>query len=584
MVKSEGITMVRILKKFNKILDRRKKKIIIGIVFLMIIGAVLEVFSVSMMVPLLTAIMQPDFILTNQYAAKICSIFDLHSERTFIIVCIVVMILLFVFKNLFLIFEYYVQARFVYNNCFVLQNRLFQAYLSRTYAYFLYAKTGEILQVIQGSVTQAFSLLTTLMSFLTESIISIALIGTIFVFSPVMTLFIAGVMLVFAVLISKCLKPLLQKVSIENYDNGVEINKWITQAVSGIKEIKVTQTKNYFQSNYEKHAFALATSHRRYEVLSNTPRLLIEMVSIAAMLLFVELMLLKGKPISEMITLMGVVAMAAMKLLPSANRIVTAVNSISYGEIALDKVIENLQVLESDDTELEPEGHTEVSLTFNEEVRIKDLSFCYEGAEEYVLDSVNMSIPIGKSIGIVGPSGAGKTTTVDILLGLLQPQSGCVTVDGQNIMSGYHSWLSHLNYIPQTIFMLDGTIRENIVFGQPYTGDEDVWKALEEAQLHEFVKALPEGLDTEIGERGVRISGGQRQRLGIARALYTNPDILFFDEATSALDNETEEAIMESIHALHGKKTMIIIAHRLTTIEDCDMVYRVDNKKIMRER
>lgn len=576
--------MIRILKKFNKILDRRKKKIIVAIIFLMIIGALLEVFSVSMMVPLLTAIMQPNFIEENKYAALVCNLFDLHSERTFVILCIGGLILLFVIKDIFLIFEYYVQSRFVYNNCFVLQNRLFKAYLSRTYAYFLYAKTGEILQVIQGSVNQAFSLLTMMMSFLTESIISVALIGTIFVLSPVMTVFIALVLLIVIFIIVKILKPLLEKFGSQNYENGIEINKWITQAVSGIKEIKVTQTKDYFQSNYEKHALALATSHRKYEVLSNTPRLMIEMVSIAAMLLFVAFMLVRGNPISEMITLLGAVAMAAMKLLPSANRIVTAFNSISYGEIALDKVIENLKILESDHSELEPEGHPEKDLSFKHEVKIENLTFGYEGAEDNVLDSVNMSIPIGKSVGIVGPSGAGKTTTVDILLGLLQPQSGCVTVDGQDIMTGYHSWLSHLNFIPQTIFMLDGTIRENIVFGQTYTGDDAVWNALKEAQLYDFVKALPDGLDTEIGERGVRISGGQRQRLGIARALYTNPDILFFDEATSALDNETEEAIMESIHALHGKKTMIIIAHRLTTIEDCDIVYRVDNKKITRER
>lgn len=576
--------MIRILKKFNRILDRRKKKIIVGIIFLMIIGALLEVFSVSMMVPLLTAIMQPNFIIENKYAALVCNLFDLHSERTFVILCIGALILLFIIKDLFLMFEYYVQARFVYNNCFVLQNRLFQAYLSRTYAYFLYAKTGEILQVIQGSVGQAFGLLTTLMSFLTESIMSIALIVTIFVLSPVMTVFIAIVLLIAVFIIIKILKPLLQKYGLQNHENGIEINKWITQAVSGIKEIKVTQTKEYFQSNYEKYALALASSHRRYEVLSNAPRLMIEMVSIAAMLLFVAFMLLRGKPVSEMITLVGAIAMAAMKLLPSANRIVNALNSISYGEIALDKVIENLQILESDQRDLEPEGHPEKDLSFKNEIKIENLSFCYDGADDNVLDSVNMSIPIGKSVGIVGPSGAGKTTTVDILLGLLQPQSGCVTVDGQNIMTGYHSWLSHLNYIPQTIFMLDGTIRDNIVFGQTYTGDDAVWNALKEAQLYDFVKDLPDGLDTEIGERGVRISGGQRQRLGIARALYTNPDILFFDEATSALDNETEEAIMESIHALHGKKTMIIIAHRLTTIEDCDIVYRVDNKKITRER
>jgi ABC-type multidrug transport system fused ATPase/permease subunit len=197
-----------------------------------------------------------------------------------------------------------------------------------------------------------------------------------------------------------------------------------------------------------------------------------------------------------------------------------------------------------------------------------------------------MEIPAGKSVGIVGTSGSGKTTAVDILLGLLPPKKGNVLSDGKNIRDEYSDYLRGVGYIPQMIFMLDDTIRANIAFGLPRneTDEEKVWNALEEAQLKDFVESLPDGLDTTIGERGVRLSGGQRQRIGIARALYSDPSLLIFDEATSALDNETEAAIMESINALHGRKTMIIIAHRLTTIKECDLVYRVENGKIKRER
>lgn len=197
-----------------------------------------------------------------------------------------------------------------------------------------------------------------------------------------------------------------------------------------------------------------------------------------------------------------------------------------------------------------------------------------------------MVIPVGKSIGIVGASGSGKTTAIDILLGLLPPQAGNVLVDGVDIRKNYGCWLAHLGYILQMIFMLDDTIRANVAFGisDKEVDDAQVWKALEEAQLKEFVQSLPDGLDTTIGERGVRLSGGQRQRIGIARALYMDPDLLIFDEATSALDNETEAAIMDSINALHGRKTLVIIAHRLTTIEECDIVYRVEHGKIKKER
>ena len=197
-----------------------------------------------------------------------------------------------------------------------------------------------------------------------------------------------------------------------------------------------------------------------------------------------------------------------------------------------------------------------------------------------------MEIPIGQSVGVVGTSGSGKTTAIDILLGLLVPESGEVLVDGNNIQNNYEGWLAHLGYIPQMIFMLDDSIRGNVAFGieSNRVDDHMVWKALEDAQLADYVHTLPDGLDTQIGECGIRLSGGQRQRIGIARALYTNPELLIFDEATSALDNETESAIMESIDALHGKKTILIIAHRLTTIEGCDMVYRVEKGKIKRER
>ncbi|MCX4315549.1 MAG: ATP-binding cassette domain-containing protein, partial [Lachnospiraceae bacterium] len=229
---------------------------------------------------------------------------------------------------------------------------------------------------------------------------------------------------------------------------------------------------------------------------------------------------------------------------------------------------------------------TSSRLTFEREITLQNISYSYPNSEQHVLEHAQMSVPVGKSVGIVGTSGAGKTTAVDIMLGLLNPQEGQVLADGVDVMSVYTEWLSHIGYIPQTIFMLDDTIRANVAFGlaREEQTDEQVWYALQEAQLAEFVRSLPEGLDTQIGERGVRLSGGQRQRIGIARALYTNPELLIFDEATSALDNETEAAIMESINSLHGRKTMVIIAHRLQTIEGCDMVYRVKDGRIERER
>ena len=279
--------------------------------------------------------------------------------------------------------------------------------------------------------------------------------------------------------------------------------------------------------------------------------------------------------------------MAAVKLLPSANRIVNASNAIAYSEPSLDKLVENMEMAKNTaEKEADEINDTKRIFTFEKEIKLASVTYAYPDTEKKILENADMIIPIGKSVGIVGTSGAGKTTAVDILLGVFKPESGKILIDGTDIQENYGQWLSHIGYIPQMIFMLDDTIRANVAFGykEQKGKEEDIWRALEEAQLSEFVKSLPEGLDTRIGERGIRLSGGQRQRIGIARALYPDPDILIFDEATSALDNETESDIMKSIEGLHGKKTLVIIAHRLTTIEGCDMVYRVAEGKIVREK
>ena len=282
--------------------------------------------------------------------------------------------------------------------------------------------------------------------------------------------------------------------------------------------------------------------------------------------------------------------MAAVKLMPSANRIVSAINQIAFQGPALDRLVEDFKDLKTqkstDNTDNSNTNDINIKINRDSKIIMENIYYKYPNNKKYVLEGSNMEIPIGYSIGIVGKSGAGKTTVVDILLGLLKIEKGRILLDDIDIMNNHKEWYSHIGYIPQSIFILDDSIRANVAFGLSNNeiDENKVWNALKEAQLDEYVKSLPDGINTKIGERGVRISGGQRQRIGIARALYENPEILVFDEATSALDNETETAIMESINSLHGKKTLIIIAHRLQTIQGCDIVYRVENKKIMKEK
>lgn len=575
--------MISIIKKFNLLLDRSQKKKVIILSFMMLVGACMESLGVSLMLPLVSVIMQPDIIETNRWIAKICRIFGIHSYRDFVILCIVALIMIFIIKNLFLILQCYAQARFVFNNRLATQCRLLHTFMMRPYEYYLNVKSGEIIRVLQNDVTQTYDLLTTVLRLAMELVVSVVLIITVFIVEPAMTIFIAVALMITLLVITKIVKPILRREGLSIEKHMALCNQWLLQAINGIKETKVTHKEEFFEENYNISGSYATKAYKWNFVFSNIPRLLIEMISVCSVLVLIAIMILMGKEIELLIPSLGAFAMAAVKLLPSANRIVVAFNDIAYQEPALNNLLESLDLLEyrEPDQTISQIEHKKVFKIENQ-IELKGISYSYPHSNKAVLEDTGCIIPVGKSVGIVGASGAGKTTVVDIMLGLLIPQKGQVLVDHIDIQENYVGWLSHIGYIPQMIFMLDDTIRANVAFGIPEKEieDEKVWKALEEAQLADFVRDLPQRLDTTIGERGIRLSGGQRQRIGIARALYPNPEVLIFDEATSALDNETEVAIMESINRLHGRKTMVIIAHRLQTIEGCDLVFRVEDGKI----
>lgn len=582
--------MLGIIKKLGLLLNKDQKKKMVIIVFLMLIGAVLETMSVSLVVPLMTALMQEDFMENNEIVQLVCRMLHIQDTKGFVLLAIGAMILVFIVKDVFLFFEYYVQTRFTCNNRVATQRKLMEVYLNRPYEYFLNASSGEIMRVIKADTAGTFNLLNVTMTFFTEGIVAIALVVAIIIVDPMMAMMIAALLVVVMLIVFLIVKPMLRRAGQDYQYNNAVANMWILQAIEGVKEMKVANKEKFFVEEYTAYSSKAVNSEKTQTVLGTAPRLIIEAVVVSGMLLYIGVMVLNGKDVSTLLPQISAFAVAAVRLLPSANRMSASLNTITFTEPQLDKCIENLRVadefVKEDAARQAKKPVATDKLTLEKECGLYQVEFAYPNVEKKVLDKADMVIPVGKSIGIVGTSGAGKTTAVDILLGLLEPQKGKIKTDENDIQSNYDDWLRHLAYIPQTIYMLDGTIRENVAFGfhDEAIDDTEVWRALEEAQMADFVKSLPEGLETSIGERGVRLSGGQRQRIGIARALYTNPELLIFDEATSALDNETEAAIMESINSLHGKKTLIIIAHRLTTIESCDMVYRVENGKIHLEK
>lgn len=579
--------MVQILKKLQVLLDKKQKRTMVGLMFLMIIGALLQTLGVGLLVEVVNVVIDPEAVQNSRVAALCYQMLGSDSYKSFSITVMVLLMFVFAVKNIFLYVQQKLTFAFVYTNQFRTSERMMRNYLRRGYEFYLNADTAVVQRSITSDVNNMYALILGLLQLMSDGVISVFIIAYCFATNGTMTVLMAVVLLALMIVIKKVLKPIMYRAGKENQDYYSGLFKWISQTVQGIKEVKIAGKEQYFVSEYKKCGQGYVNAVQRYSLYNNMPKLLIETACVVTMMVYMIMQVVSGVPTERLVAALSTLAAAAFVLLPCVNRINNQINSIAYFEPFFMGVSDNLQ---------DEIGEDKVDMTFATEeaeklpvehsIEMKGITYAYPGTEKLIFDHADLTIPVGASVGIVGTSGAGKSTVVDILLGLLQPLAGTVLADGQDIRLHYRKWLKNVGYIPQMIFMLDDTIRKNVAFGVPEDMiDEDrLWEVLKEAQLDEFIKTLPEGLDTGIGERGIRLSGGQRQRIGIARALYNNPEVLILDEATSALDNDTEAAIMESINSLHGKKTLIIIAHRLQTIEKCDMVYRVENGKAELER
>lgn len=586
------MSIIRIIKKFKTILSAHQKVRIVELVILMVIGGLLEMCSVSLILPFMDMVTNPEASMDKWYVVLLNKLFHFQDSRDLLFFMAIVLALVYIVKSIYLLFEIYIQNRFILSNRVALQQQLLRKFIHRPYEFFLRVNSGEALRIIQTDAVATFVLLSALLNFFTELIISAGLIITIFVITPVITTCIAIVLLLLMLFVNRILKPKMRRYGIVDQESTTGTNKWLLQSIQGIKELKVMQKEEFFQENYNYYSNKGAVAAQNAQILGVAPRFLIEASSMSTLFFLIAASIRSGSSMSEIIPVLSAVAMAAIRLLPSVNRISGTLTTIAYSEPKLDKMIENLRVLDENgyiptaENGTVKAGANKERLSFQQDIKLERITFRYPESEENVLEDASLTIKKGESVGVIGSSGAGKSTAIDILTGILLPQSGRVLVDNVDIRTDMPAWLDMIGYIPQSIFMLDASIKSNVAFGEKQDEiDEDrLREALKEASLYDFINTLPEGVNTEIGERGVRLSGGQRQRIGIARALYKNPAVLVFDEATSSLDNETEAAIMESIHKLKRKKTMIIIAHRLSTIQDCDHIFRVVNKTIQGEK
>lgn len=575
--------MMQIYRKLMLLLDKRQKHIMIGLVFMMLIGAVLEAAGISIIIPVMQIVLDKDALIKYKWLKEIYDLLHMNSSGQFAIVILIALAVVFVVKNIYLYLQQKAMCRFVYNNQFRTSERMMRNYLRKSYEYYLNADTAVVQRNITSDVNNMYALIMAILQLISESIV-FAIIAVVLLLSDwKMTLGISALLAVTLLVITKAVKPTMRKAGKDNQDYYSSLFKWISQTVQGIKDVKIAGKEQYFVDEYVKCGRGYVEAVQKYTLLNNMPKLLIESVCIIGVAAYMIILIATGTEITEMLPILTVFAAAVVRLMPCATRINNQLTNIVYFEPFLMGVSDNLQdEINGENVDMSFAKESDKKLPVHTEIRLEDITYAYPNTEKLIFDHASMSIPIGKSVGVVGTSGAGKTTVIDILLGLLETKTGTVYADKVDIKMEYRSWLKNVGYIPQMIFMLDDTIKRNVAFGVPEDkiDEERLWNVLKEAQLDEFVKTLPEGVETSIGERGIRLSGGQRQRIGIARALYNDPEVLILDEATSALDNDTESAIMDAINSLHGKKTLVIIAHRLQTIEKCDIIYRVEDGKV----
>lgn len=578
-----------IFKKVGYIFNSKQKFQSVLLCIALFIGALLELVGVSLIAELVTLISTPEKIHENKILSFAYDFTKSDSTRQFFFYLVIALIVIYILKNAYLMMVSYIQYTFIYNNQLRLSARLIDCYLKKPYTYHLDKNSAEMIRSIMLDSERFFQLLLTAFSVFAEILVSALMCVYLLVVDWMITLCVVVILGLVSGLYLLIFHGRSKKNGeISQYNDG-KMHQAINQALGAVKDIKILHREKYFVDAFSRRGAEKYRAVRNNEILGQAPKYLIETVCIGAILLVLSIKLYMGEDLGNMIPQLAAFAMAAFKLLPSVGKVDNYLNLIIFLKPSVDLIYRDIKDTEDMngyllcDKDEKPADKSETTGTnADSSIRVDHVYYRYPKTETDVLKDVSFNIPVGKSIGLVGPSGAGKSTIADVILGILTPTGGNVFYDDMNVHEHPIKWSRMLAYIPQAIFLADETIRQNVAFGIPEDEIEEdkVWKALDDAQLSDFVRSLPQGLDTMVGERGVRLSGGQRQRIGIARALYGNPQILVLDEATSALDNETEAAVMEAIESLQGKITMIIIAHRLTTISGCDYIYKVEDGRI----
>jgi ATP-binding cassette, subfamily B, bacterial PglK len=565
-----------VTKMVWSVLNRQERRRLGWILLLMLVGTVLETVSLGLVVPLVGFLTRPNYL---EQFPRLNDLLGDPTETQFVIGAMSFLVFVYFVKSAFLIWGTWVQRGYSMSVTTRIGTKLYETYLGQPYSFHLQRNSAMLMRNSQNSALIMAGILDPILVISSDILVTSGLFTLLIALEPIGTIVTVLIFGITSVLFRKFTNARIKRWGeSQNFHKGMLLQH-LQQGFGGVKDVKILGAEDHFVSQYEENLSQFSAAQRRFSVAQVLPRFGLEVLTIIGLAILVSTMVLLGRGLTEILPVLGLFGAAAFRLLPAVNRMINNSQLINVSRPQVAEIFSDLTLsIPIRDTSIQRSS-------FKRDVSITAVSFSYAASSTEALIDVSISVSRGEAVGLVGPSGSGKSTLVDILLGLLEPTSGHVLVDGNDIHDNLRGWQDQIGYVPQSIFLTDDTLRRNVAFGLPkdQIDDDAVKSAIRSAQLEEFVASLPEGLNTIVGERGVRLSGGQRQRIGIARALYNNPDVLVLDEATSSLDTDTEHGVMQAVQALQGEKTVIIVAHRLSTVEYCDHLYRLENARIVDE-
>lgn len=581
-------TIKQIYFQLKAIMSKKQKKNAVFISIAILVGAIFELLGVSAIVPFIESVMSPETLVRKWYIRPIAEFFKIENANMLLNLVAITIIIVYIIKNIYLAFSTYLCAKFRFDLKKELSAKLLNNYINRPYTFFIESNSAQLMHGIDHDVPGVCTIIEYTTLFVKEMLSFLAIGIFMVIIDPYMavgTIILAGLSLLG---ITIGFKKILSKFGKMQREAEIYGSKSAYQMLCGSKEIIVYKRTQFFLTHYYKAIEIIKSTSVGNAFIAALPERIIESVCIGGIIGVVCIRVNMGIDLVTFVPNLGVFAVAAFRILPSVSRMAGYINEIVFQRPHLETTYQYISHSGKEDKYSDKAvcvlNEKINSMKFKEKIEIRNICWRYPNNEKVVINDLSIDILKGEAVAFIGTSGSGKTTLVDIILGLLKPERGTVKIDGKDIYDNLGSWAKLIGYVPQNIFFLDGTIKENVAFGSDEEiSDEQVWRVLEKAQIKEFVQELPDQINSFIGERGVKISGGQRQRLAIARALYHDPEILVLDEATSALDTETESTVMEAIDRLQGEKTLIIVAHRLLTIKKCNRIYEIKDGKAIRK-